>query len=48
MEEKSNMIAELEKQVALLERERAAQRHEHDRRVDELADSFTAFIQEQM
>jgi hypothetical protein len=48
MAAKSAAIAGLEKQVARLERESAAQRHEHDRRVDELADAFSAFIQERM
>ncbi|KAE9045990.1 hypothetical protein PR003_g2727 [Phytophthora rubi] len=46
--EKAGAIVALEAQVLRLERELSIQNHEHERRIDDLADSFGRFVQEQI
>ncbi|KUF97151.1 Phosphoglycolate phosphatase 2 [Phytophthora nicotianae] len=48
MKEKAALIASLEGQVLRLERELSALNHEHEKRIDNLAESFGRFVQEQM
>ncbi|KAL3673626.1 hypothetical protein V7S43_001325 [Phytophthora oleae] len=46
--EKAVLIATLENQVLRLERELSALNHEHEKRIDDLAESFGRFVQEQI
>ncbi|KAE8910552.1 hypothetical protein PF005_g5358 [Phytophthora fragariae] len=48
LKEKAGAIVALEAQVLRLERELSIQNHEHERRIDDLADSFGRFVQEQI
>ncbi|KAG6977592.1 hypothetical protein JG688_00000172 [Phytophthora aleatoria] len=48
VKEKAALIASLEGQVLRLERELSAQNHEHEKRIDDLAESFGHFVQEQI
>ncbi|RLN83433.1 hypothetical protein BBJ28_00010636 [Nothophytophthora sp. Chile5] len=48
LNEKAALIGSLENQVLRLERELSAQNHEHERRIDDLAESFSSFVQEQV
>uniref|UniRef100_K3W6Q9 Uncharacterized protein n=1 Tax=Globisporangium ultimum (strain ATCC 200006 / CBS 805.95 / DAOM BR144) TaxID=431595 RepID=K3W6Q9_GLOUD len=45
---KVSTIATLETQILRLERELSAQNHEHEKRIDDFAESFSAFLQEQV
>ena len=45
---KSERIATLEKHNLALERQHASEMHDHDKRLDQLADNFAVFMQEQM
>ncbi|KAG7401603.1 leucine Rich Repeat [Phytophthora boehmeriae] len=48
LKEKAAVISSLESQVLRLERELSAQKHEHEKRIDDLAESFSSFVQEQI
>ncbi|RLN71153.1 hypothetical protein BBJ28_00000214 [Nothophytophthora sp. Chile5] len=48
LNEKAALIGSLENQVLRLERELSAQNHEHEKRIDDLAESFSSFVQEQV
>ncbi|KAL4125374.1 hypothetical protein PRIC2_008959 [Phytophthora ramorum] len=48
LKEKAGAIAVLEGHVLRLERELSAQNHEHEKRIDDLAESFGRFVQEQI
>lgn len=48
LKEKTAIVASLESQVLRLERELSAQKHEHEKRIDDLAESFGSFVQEQI
>jgi hypothetical protein len=48
LKEKASEISALGSHVLRLERELSAQNHEHDKRVDDLAESFSRFVQEQI
>ncbi|GMF15864.1 unnamed protein product [Phytophthora fragariaefolia] len=48
LREKAGAITALEGEVLRLERELSAQNHEHERRIDDLAESFSRFVQEQI
>ncbi|KAF4325040.1 hypothetical protein BBO99_00000635 [Phytophthora kernoviae] len=48
LKEKATVISSMENQVLQLERELSAQKHEHEKRIDDLAESFGSFVQEQI
>ncbi|RLN49446.1 hypothetical protein BBJ29_000082 [Phytophthora kernoviae] len=48
LKEKATVISSMENQVLRLERELSAQKHEHEKRIDDLAESFGSFVQEQI
>ncbi|KAG7393634.1 leucine Rich Repeat [Phytophthora pseudosyringae] len=48
LKERAALVASLESQVLRLERELSAQNHEHEQRIDDLAESFGRFVQEQI
>ncbi|KAK1948307.1 hypothetical protein P3T76_000597 [Phytophthora citrophthora] len=48
LKEKTLLISSLENQVLRLEREMSALNHEHEKRIDDLAESFGRFVQEQI
>ncbi|KAF4047246.1 Leucine Rich repeat [Phytophthora infestans] len=48
LKERATLIASLEGHVLQLERELSAQNHEHEKRIDDLAESFGRFVQDQI
>ncbi|POM66984.1 Protein Kinase, catalytic domain containing hypothetical protein [Phytophthora palmivora] len=48
LKEKASVIVTLESQVLQLQRELSAQNHEHEKRIDDLTESFGRFVQEQI